>query len=284
VQADSFYLRAINVARANINVGDSVRLLGRVKMDQGQPVLGEVTPYILISAATVVIPKEVGTLDAASARDGRLDAALVRIRDAEISDTSTTVDDAFHFFADDGSGRVEVVLRPFLQITTAPLRPDTVVRISRLTGLLVPEQDVTSGSIRWRVYPRGSSDIGLETKFADVAVQVTADTAVASDGDPVEFTLVVSNTNGPLGASRVEVTDSVPEGTTFASYEATRGSYSSTTGIWALDSLAVGAADTLRLRVTSSGQPIFNRARAKLFNEVDPNASNNSAVAIVAGG
>jgi uncharacterized repeat protein (TIGR01451 family) len=274
VQADSFYLRAINVARANINVGDSVRLLGRVKMDQGQPVLDEVTPYILISAATVVIPKEVGTSDAASARDGRLDAALVRIRDAEISDTST-VSDAFHFFADDGSGRVEVVLRPFLQMNTAPIRPDTVVRISQLTGLLVPEQDLTSGTVHWRVYPRGGTDLNVENKIANVSVAVTADTSQASPGDPVEFTVVLTNINGPLAASRIEVTDTVPTGAAFVSYDATRGSYNPTTGIWALDSLAVGATDSLRIRVTVDAASGFitDQAVVKLFKELNSGRS-----------
>lgn len=273
IQGDSLYLRSTNVARANINTGDSIRLLGRVKLDQGEPVLDEVTPYILVSLASIPIPVETGTAEAASADGGSLDAALVRIRNAEISDTGT-VNNNFHFTADDGTGKVEVLLRSFLQLGTASIRPDTVIRVSQLAGLLTPVQDAT-GAVRWQIRPRGGGDILLEVKQADVGIGVTADKAAAASGDQVQLTVVVTN-NGPLAASRVQVTDSVPQGTTFVSYDATRGSYSSTTGLWTLDSLAVGAADSLKIRVRSTGLIIFDRATVKLFKEVDPNLSNNA--------
>lgn len=278
LQADSAYLRAINVARADLSAGDSVRFLGRIRVDQGQRVLDDVTPFVLIRAATIPQPREVTTAEAVTARGGSMDAALVRIRNAAISDTAT-VDGNFRFRADDGSGKVDVVVRSFLQLNTAAIRPDTVLRMSQLTGLLVPAL-LESGESRWRILPRGGTDILIEFKQADLSVTVTADKSAVVKHDTITFTVAVRNA-GPLGASGVQVTDSLPTVLGFVDATATRGTYNATSGIWDLDSLAVGGADTLRLRgrVTTDlvGQA-FNQARvSRLLFEVDPNPSNDGA-------
>jgi uncharacterized repeat protein (TIGR01451 family) len=277
-QSDTLYLRATGVARSNINVGDSVRLLGRLMVDQGRPVLDDVTPTILIASATLPVPVEMGSGEAANARGGRLDAALIRIRNAEISDT-TTEGGLFRFRVDDGSGKVDVVFRPFLQLNNAAVRPDTVLRISQLTGLLTPVLG-PDGSMRWRVVPRASADVLLEFKQADVGIKTTADRTAAIKGESFVFTVVVNN-SGPLAASGVQVTDSVPRGLTFTSASTSRGSYDSATGLWALDSLKVGQADTLVLTAqvtTDLVGPGANQARiSRIRNEVDPVPANNSA-------
>ena len=283
IQADTLYLRATNVARANLTTGDSVRLLGRVKIDNGEPVLDNVTPFVLVSLATVPIPLDVSTLQAATAKDGHIDAALVRIRNGEISDTST-VDGSFHFYVDDGSGRAEVVLRSFLQLNTSVIRPDSVFRAQQITGLLTPVQDATGG-VRWSILPRAGADVVIEQKVADVGLTLTADKATAKKGDRVRFTVVATNA-GPVGASGVQVTDSVPQGLTFATATATRGSYDAASGIWTLDSLKVGAADTLKIDadVTTSavGQTVDHAFISKHLRESDLNATNNSVfVALV---
>jgi uncharacterized repeat protein (TIGR01451 family) len=278
IQGDSLYLRAVNVARANINTGDSLRLLGRVKIDQGEPVLDEVTPYILVSAATIPLPVDLSTATAATAKGGSLDAALARIRNAEISDTSTVNGD-FHFFVDDGSGKLEVVLRSFLQMNTSGIRPDTTVRVRELTGLLTPLKDET-GQVHWRILPRGAADVTTEVKQANLGLAVSADKTTASMGDRVRFTVVLTNA-GPAGASQVQVTDSVPVGFTFAAASATSGSYNSGTGVWDLDSVRVGASYTLTIDAdVTTGTPggIVNRATiTRMLNELDPSPGNNTA-------
>ncbi len=287
LQLDTAYVRTINVERASINSGDSVRVLGRVKIDQGEPVLDEVTPFVLVHAATIPLPVDIGTAEAADADGGRLDAALVRIHGAEISDTST-VDGNFRFQVDDGSGPVEIVFRSFLQLNSSVIRPDTVLRIRDLTGLLTPLQDAT-GTVHWRVLPRGGSDVTLEVKQADLGVGLSVDKPTASRGDTLTFTVVLTNA-GPIGASGVKVTDSVPEPLTFVSASMTRGTYDSGAGVWNLDSMRVGATDTLKIKakVTTSllGQMVDRATVSKLLHEVDPNPNNNTAaiaVGIVAG-
>lgn len=277
LQAASSYLRTINVARATITTGDSVRMLGRVGIDNGQVVLDEVTPLVLVNIATIPVPLVRTTGVAAAAGGGDLDAALMRVQAAEISDTST-VDGDFHFWIDDGSGRLEVVFRAFLQVNTSVVRPDTTVRVRDATGLLVPYAEPTGG-VRWRLLPRAGGDLVLEVKQADLSVTLSADTTTVHKGDTVTFTVVASN-GGPLGATGVQVVDSVPTGLAFVSATATRGSYVAATGTWSLGSLAVGAVDTLRMKAMVTDSLGTRTARARIgppLNEVDPVATNNVA-------
>jgi len=277
IQADTLYLRATNVARAAIATGDSLRILGRIKVDQ--KVLDEVTPFVLVNIAAIPIPLERGTGQSADAEGGKIDAALVRVRDAEIADTSTLNGD-FHFFLDDGTGPIEVVLRSFLQLNPSPIRPDTIVRARAVAGLLVPVAEPTGG-VRWRLLPRAGGDVILETKEADLALGgFFANDSTVQKGDTVTFTVVVTNL-GPLAASGVQVVDSVPEGLTYLDATTTRGVYSQTTAIWSLDSLAVTATDTLRLRAEVTTDLVGTTpARVRILppaKEVDPNLSNNVA-------
>jgi len=283
LQLDSAYLRTLNVARANIATGDSVRMLGRVKIDQGEPVLDEVTPFVLVNAATIPIPVDLSTAEAAEAKGGSLDAALVRVRTAEITDTTRALDGSFHFHIDDGSGPVEVVLRSFLQVNSTAVRPDTVVRVNQLRGLLTPVQDGT-GAIHWRILPRDGGDVTLEVKNADVRVAVASDRTAASQGDTLTFTVVVTNA-GPLGASGMRVIDSIPQGLTYLSSTMTRGTYDPASARWQLDSLRVGAVDTLKLRTTVTtslvGQTVERATIESLEHEVDPNLNNNTAAVLL---
>ncbi len=278
-QADSVYLRAINVARATISTGDSLRLLGRTGVDNGEPVLDEVTPFVLVNIAAIPVPLERRTGPAADAEGGKIDAALVRVRSAEIHDTSTVNGD-FHFFVDDGTGSLEVVFRSFLQANTSLVRPDTILRIKEATGLLTPVA-LPTGGVRWRLLPRVGADITLEVKQADLAIDaLLANDSTVVKGDTVTFTVVVTN-RGPLGASGVQVVDSVPTGLTYVNATTSRGSYTQSTGTWALDSLAVSAKDTLWLKaeVTTDLTGITQaRARVKApLKEVDPTSANDQA-------
>jgi len=272
------YLRGLNVNRAGLTAGDSVRFLGTVIRDNGRPALRDVTAQILINGAVNVLPVETTTGQAYSANGGSLDAALVRIRAAEMSDTATTTAGHFRFWADDGSDSVEVWLRDFLSIDTSPFAPDSVFRISQLSGLLSPFDD-GSGTVRWRLMPRGAGDITIEVKTADIGVSMALDTAQASLGDTVQVTVVARN-NGPLTATGVQVRDTIPTALTFLSSTQTGGSYDSGSGVWALGSMTLGRADTLviRMEVTNGAATTVNHIAESLglTRQVDPNAGNNA--------
>lgn len=276
----SAFLRALNVERAPVAPGDSVRIRGRVVTDNGRPALRDVTPFILVQQAELVFPQDLTVAQAASASGGALDAALGRIRNAEITDTSTAADGNFRFWAVGGVDSVEVVIRSFLGMNTSSIRPDTVVWLSDLTGLLSPFDDGT-GQIRWRMLPRGASDVGLDTKRADVSVAIALDTVRASLGDTVEVTVVVGNA-GPRPATLVQVRDTVPSALTYVSSTQTVGSYDPGTGVWDIGDMAVSASETLRIKMeVTNGTPASVPHRAESLGptyEVDPIPGNDAVV------
>ncbi len=280
---DSTFLRALNVERSGVQPGDSVRILGRVVIDNGRPALDEVTPFVLITQAALVLPTETSTGIAATADGAVLDAALVRIRDAEITDTTTAVDGHFHFWANDGSDSIEVVIRDFLGLNNSAFRPDTVIRISQTIGLLSPFDDGT-GAVRWRLLPRGGADIILEVKIADISVSLSLDTLQASLGDTVEVTVVAANA-GPLTATSVQIQDTIPTAFGFVSSTQTKGSYDPGLGIWDIGDIEAGAADTLHIMMeVTDGSPAIIAHLAEslgLTLEVDGNASNDGSVVLL---
>ena len=280
---ESLFFRTMNLERSGFNVGDSVRLFGRVLMDNGSRILDSATPTVLVSQASLVTPVEATALEASTADGGSLDAALVRIRDAAITDTSTAVDGHFHFWVHEGTDSVEVLLRDFLGLNTSAIRPDTIVRMNQVLGLLTPFDD-GSGNVRWRILPRGGTDVVLELKVADVSVTATLDTLQASLGDTIEVTVIASNA-GPLSATLLEVRDTIPTQMTFVSSTQTTGSYDGATGIWDIGTLGVGVADTLRIEMeVTDGTPavILNLAESLgLTFEVDPNAANNGVLLVL---
>jgi uncharacterized repeat protein (TIGR01451 family) len=274
------YLRGTNVERANIGPGDSLRVLGRVTVSHGRPALDAVTPFLLVGGAQLVLPVAVSVPAAGEADGGALDAALVRIQNAEIRDTSSVGNDK-HFWAHSGGDSVEVVLRSFLGISpNPPIRPDTVVALSQAVGLLSPFDD-GSGNVRWRLLVRSASEIATVTKTVDVAVAVAFDTLQATAADTVEIRITARNVTGTHTATNVQVADTIPAALTYISSTATRGSYDTATRTWTIGDMAPGAiADTLRIRVEVTGGPgnVSNTARRlPLSREVDSNGGNDAA-------
>lgn len=275
----SGYLRGTNVDRAPLAPGDSVRLLGRVTLSHGRPALDAVTPFLLVSGAQLVPPVDVSVPAAGEANGGALDAALVRIRDAEIKDTSSVGNDKY-FWAHAGGDSVEVVLRSFLGISpNPPIRPDTVVALSQAIGLLSPFDD-GSGNVRWRLLVRSASEIATVTKTVDIAVTAAFDTLQASANDTIEIRVTARNVTGTHTATGVQVADTIPASLTYVSSSATRGTYDAPTRTWTIGDMPVGApADTLRIRVRVTGAPgnVANTARLRaLSREVDTNGANDA--------
>jgi hypothetical protein len=134
-----------------VTSGDSARVLGRVAARDGQPVLdrGQV---IILAVGDQPGPVTVSTAQAASADGGRLDAALVRIGDATISDSATVNGDYVVTVADTSGTAVLVVFdQDATGLDPAGFVPGVVMDA---TGLLVPD-----GAGAWRVKPRTTADV-----------------------------------------------------------------------------------------------------------------------------
>lgn len=114
---------------------------------------------------------------------------------------------------------------------------------------------------------------------ADLAVALTADRGGAPAGSPVVFTVNVTN-HGPTAATNVNGRDSLPAGLTYVSSSTTGGTYSSSTGTWAIGSLPKDSSRTLTLNATmGSGTPgtwRVNRASVTA-TETDGVLGNNAA-------
>jgi len=284
VKDGSVYLRAINVQfLAGIDPQDSVRFLGRTSVDLGQPVLDSVTPSILFNNAEFVVPVPVSLADADTAGGAGLDAAFVELGAAEIGDTSR-VNGHLTFWAHNGPDSLQVMLRDYLTISPNPaIRPDTIVRLGQIRGLLRPYQD--GAEVRWRLLPRSGGDVSTQIKAVDLVVGASAP-ATASVNDTVEIVVTVRNSAPAVGthvtATGVQVADTLPAELTFLSASATSGTYDSGTGLWAVGNLAPSApADTLRIqaRVDGPAGSVSNTARVvQPVFEQENTPGNNTAV------
>ncbi len=140
--------------RTGNNVGDSVLVVGTSGTSLGQPVL---LAGLFTSLGTQLAPIAAPTtvVEAHNAKNGTLDAALVLITGARITDTLTTGPDFLVRIADpaDLTVTTDVVVDSLLGIPRTVWRPGLAITVR---GVLVPKGDGT-----WILKPRGGPDITL---------------------------------------------------------------------------------------------------------------------------
>ncbi len=124
----------------------------------------------------------------------------------------------------------------------------------------------------------------LTVRAADLAVAKVVDEPTPFAGDPVTFTVTVSN-EGLDDATEILVSDALPAGLTFDAALVSQGSYDEVTGIWDVGDLAFPAFAELRLTALvddlPAGTEITNTAAVIHSAPVDPNPSNDSATALI---
>jgi hypothetical protein len=131
-----------------VTPGDSLRVLGRVAARDGQPVIDR-AQVTIVALGSRPDPVVITTARAATADGGVLDAALIQVVDATISDSST-VNGEYVVTAADASGPVQVVFDPDATgLDPAAFVPGVVIDA---IGLLVPD-----GSGGWRLKPRSTT-------------------------------------------------------------------------------------------------------------------------------
>lgn len=126
------------------NPGDSVSVFGTTGVDAGQPVLLNGIVQTLAERPAPVAT-DVSVVEARTAKDGELDAALVRIVDATVGDTST-VNGFFHARIAQGADTVLAVIDSTLAVPTTLFAPGREIE---LRGVLVP-----NGNGTWHIKPR----------------------------------------------------------------------------------------------------------------------------------
>ena len=121
-----------------------------------------------------------------------------------------------------------------------------------------------------------SASAAITPLQADLVVTKTVDNPTPNVGDIVTFTISVHN-NGPDAAQNIQITDELPDGYTLVTVTRSRGTFSATTEVWTIPSLAVGATATLTIRArvdTPTATP--NVATITSAATFDPNTANNS--------
>jgi hypothetical protein len=136
---------------AGNNPGDSVSVLGLTWSRAGQPTL-DLASVSRFGTRPPPIPLPVATGNASSAANGTLDAALVQITGAIISDTVTVAPD-FTVTVSDGTGSLEMLLDGNIPFPRTQFRPG---RSLNARGVLVP-----NGVGGWVFKPRELGDITL---------------------------------------------------------------------------------------------------------------------------
>jgi uncharacterized repeat protein (TIGR01451 family)/gliding motility-associated-like protein len=114
---------------------------------------------------------------------------------------------------------------------------------------------------------------------ADVSIAVAVNPQTPSTGATVTFTITATN-NGPSNATNVTVADLLSTGYTYLSSSAGTGSYSSSTGIWTIGSLANGASASLTVSATVKAPAsgiYYNNYASVSAAEKDPKPDNNSS-------
>jgi hypothetical protein len=130
--------------RTGNNLGDSVVVFGTTGTDAGQPVLLDGLIQTLAERPAPV-PFEVTVAEAHTARNGELDAALVRVATATVGDTMS-VGEFFHVEIASGADTVLVVYDPKLQAPKIAFTPGRAIQVR---GMLVPV-----GNGTWFIKPR----------------------------------------------------------------------------------------------------------------------------------
>ncbi len=153
--SDSAGLRLTGAVSVNFPVmpGDSVHVVGTTAVRDGQPVLDQARIYAYSIQGGAPAPRLVTTLEASSAAGGSLDAQLVTVSAAVISDTATITPD-FRITADDGTGSLDVILDPRVTTATSSYIPGKVLTA---TGILVPR-----GNGTWVLKPRSTQDLSVQ--------------------------------------------------------------------------------------------------------------------------
>jgi uncharacterized repeat protein (TIGR01451 family) len=170
-------------------------------------------------------------------------------------------------------------------VPTLPVGGSVTLTVSALAtsaGLVINTATATADN-------ESSNDLGNNTSTAsitigspDLAVSKTAVTPFASVGDPIEFSITVSN-NGPGDAYNVSLTDQLPLGYSWylisppAGFQITAGVLSGNLG-----TLSSGSTVTVYVgAIASSGGTVTNTASVAATNESGGTLGNNASTASI---
>lgn len=113
---------------------------------------------------------------------------------------------------------------------------------------------------------------------ADLSLTKSVSNATPLVGSTVTFTIITTN-SGPQDAAQVQVTDLLPSGYSFSSFNATSGTYDSATGLWTLDILESSESETLQINaIVNPTGDYTNIAEVTNSDTPDPDSTPNNGI------
>ncbi len=147
-------IRVLDVGTFPHAPGDTVRILGRVGLEEDRVVLTSGQGFRVGGSETAPSPLIVTSQEARAARGGGLDAALVRVENASVTDVRTA-DGTIVATADDGSGGVQIRI-PQGHLTGAGLSVLEVGATLSVNGFLEPRAGAPGS---WELRTRSGADL-----------------------------------------------------------------------------------------------------------------------------
>ncbi len=166
-------------------------------------------------------------------------------------------------------GTVASGATPSLQIVATVTNHTAITNTATVTS---PTHDAVPGN--------NTANVVVDVPDANLAVTKTVSNATPALNSNVTFTVTVTNT-GPDAAQSVNVADLLPAGLTFVSATTATGTYASGTGVWALGTVANGAAPTIDIVATVTQHTAITNVATATTTTFDPNTANNADDAIV---
>lgn len=121
----------------------------------------------------------------------------------------------------------------------------------------------------------------VDLSSADVAVTATVNDPTPTVGQPVIYTVTVTNNNGPSDATGVSLANVLPAGLMFVSAQATQGTYDPTTATWLVGTLPINASAILTFIAVpqngTAGTTLSTNALVLTSDQFDPQLANNTA-------
>ena len=154
--------------------------------------------------------------------------------------------------------------------------------LTAIVTTATPKTDtaVVSGSSETDPVPSNNSrSVLVSPLVADLVVTTTVSSSSPTVGSPVTITVTLQNL-GPDQGTGVQLTDLLPAGLTYVSSSSSQGTYNSTTGVWSVGTVNVGAANAQTLTITAtvgSLTPSTNTAFVSAALEFNSNTGSNSS-------
>ncbi|MCP3981076.1 MAG: DUF11 domain-containing protein [bacterium] len=211
---------------------------------------------------------------------------LRRITDSWTELGATWANTAADFDASTVHGSIDPTNLGWVGVDLTSLVQDWVDGTHTNDGLMLLSTGATQTKYTSKEWGTASEQPCMEVVYsaasADLAVTKTVDDATPTEGDTIEYTVVLDN-NGPGATTNVAVTDLLPGGVTYVSDTTTQGTYVDGTGVWTVGSMANGASETLTISATvdagTATTTIVNTASVSASDVADPVAGNDSDTA-----